>query len=243
VSRAAGIGCATASQSRGLTPDLPGKPGDGRHGRRPFGLRSTLNRPQPNPSTVSHGVFAPHSRWRAEVTPAGRGKATTTDLRTPAERHRAMTWAQRLKRVFGIEIRGSCRPGRGRRRGARLRGSWGCRNGVGRRGPGRVHDAGVAACAGGGLRCTNPGIAGRFSSPWTRSAGGQQAQRPWRPGFRAGRLQHCGCLNFLIPRRSRLGTDSSSSSRIDCQALPRRLKHCDRLFSRYGGKVFEEIVE
>jgi hypothetical protein len=28
----------------------------------------------------------------------------TTDLRTPAERHRAMSWAQRLKRVFGIEI-------------------------------------------------------------------------------------------------------------------------------------------
>jgi len=54
--------------------------------------------------TRYHGVFAPHSRWRAEVTPAGRGKATTTDLRTPAERPRAKTWAQRLKRVFGIEI-------------------------------------------------------------------------------------------------------------------------------------------
>jgi len=26
------------------------------------------------------------------------------DLRTPAERHRAMSWAQRLKRVLGIEI-------------------------------------------------------------------------------------------------------------------------------------------
>ena len=49
-------------------------------------------------------MFAPHSRWRAEVTPAGRGKPTATDLRTPAERHRAMSWAQRLKRVFGIEI-------------------------------------------------------------------------------------------------------------------------------------------
>jgi len=54
--------------------------------------------------TRYHGVFAPHSRWRAEVTPAGRGKPTATDLRTPAERHRAMSWAQRLKRVFGIEI-------------------------------------------------------------------------------------------------------------------------------------------
>jgi len=58
---------------------------------------------------------------------------------------------------------------------------------------------GVGGCAAGGLRCTNPGIAGRFASLWTRSAGGQPAQRPWRPGFRAGRLQHCGCLNFLYP--------------------------------------------
>ena len=56
--------------------------------------------------TRYHGVFAPHSRWRAEVIPAGRGiKAPPAlDARTPAERHRAMTWAQRLKRVFGIEI-------------------------------------------------------------------------------------------------------------------------------------------
>ena len=36
--------------------------------------------------------------------PKGRGKATTPDLRTPAKRRRAMCWAQRLKRVFGIEI-------------------------------------------------------------------------------------------------------------------------------------------
>ena len=54
--------------------------------------------------TRYHGVFAPHSWWRAEVTAAGRGKPRATDLRTPAERHRALTWAQRLKRVFGIEI-------------------------------------------------------------------------------------------------------------------------------------------
>ena len=56
--------------------------------------------------TRYHGVFAPHSRWRAEVTPAGRGHRVppALDARTPAERHRAMSWAQRLKRVFGIEI-------------------------------------------------------------------------------------------------------------------------------------------
>ena len=40
--------------------------------------------------TRYHGVFAPHSRWRAEVTPAGRGKPTLPDLRTPAQRHRAL---------------------------------------------------------------------------------------------------------------------------------------------------------
>jgi hypothetical protein len=57
--------------------------------------------------TRYHGVFAPHSHWRAEVTPAGRGKgsaATATASHTPAERHRAMSWAQRLKRVFRLDI-------------------------------------------------------------------------------------------------------------------------------------------
>jgi len=55
-------------------------------------------------------VFAPNSKHRALITPAGRGKGrktTTTNEtqdRTPAERHAAMTWAQRLKRVFNIDI-------------------------------------------------------------------------------------------------------------------------------------------
>jgi len=55
-------------------------------------------------------VFAPNSKYRARVTPARRGRggqhATTEDLDepTPAERRAAMTWAQRLKRVFGIDI-------------------------------------------------------------------------------------------------------------------------------------------
>ena len=51
-----------------------------------------------------HGVFAPHSALRAAVTPAGRGQKTGSSERSAAERHRAMSWAQRLKRVFGIEI-------------------------------------------------------------------------------------------------------------------------------------------
>lgn len=54
--------------------------------------------------TRYHGVFAPHSALRAAVTPAGRGKKTGAGERSPAGRQRAMTWAQRLKRVFRIDI-------------------------------------------------------------------------------------------------------------------------------------------
>jgi hypothetical protein len=54
-----------------------------------------------------HGVFAPN---RAQVTKPHRGKgasaqaAAATDERTAAERRAAMSWAQRLKRVFNIDI-------------------------------------------------------------------------------------------------------------------------------------------
>jgi hypothetical protein len=52
--------------------------------------------------TRYHGVFAPHSGWRAQITPAGRGRgAPAVDTRTLTERHRAMTWAQRLKQWDG----------------------------------------------------------------------------------------------------------------------------------------------
>jgi hypothetical protein len=58
--------------------------------------------------TRFHGVFAPHSKLRAAVTPAHRGvggKAVPADPDKPiTPRHVAMCWAQRLKRVFGIEI-------------------------------------------------------------------------------------------------------------------------------------------
>jgi hypothetical protein len=60
--------------------------------------------------TRFHGVFAPNSAHRAQVTKAGRGKggsaqaAAETDDRTPAERRASMSWAQRLKRVFDIDI-------------------------------------------------------------------------------------------------------------------------------------------
>ncbi len=64
--------------------------------------------------TRFHGVFAPNSAHRAQVTPAKRGKgskAGASDVpedTTPAERRAAMTWAQRLKRVFNIDIE-TCR--------------------------------------------------------------------------------------------------------------------------------------
>jgi len=55
--------------------------------------------------TRYHGVFAPHSPWRAAIMPAGRGsRKAATDTRTPAERHRAMRWAPRLKRVFKLDL-------------------------------------------------------------------------------------------------------------------------------------------
>jgi len=60
--------------------------------------------------TRFHGVFAPNSKLRAWLTPAQRGKGNPvrvtdeTQAQTPAERRAAMTWAQRLKRVFSIEI-------------------------------------------------------------------------------------------------------------------------------------------
>jgi len=55
-------------------------------------------------------VFAPHSKLRAWVTPAQRGTGNTaraadeTQEPTPAERRAAMTWAQRCRRVFNIDI-------------------------------------------------------------------------------------------------------------------------------------------
>ena len=60
--------------------------------------------------TRFHGVFAPNNKHRVQVTPAKRGKGNKVKVPnespdpTPAERHASMTWAQRLKRVFNIDI-------------------------------------------------------------------------------------------------------------------------------------------
>ena len=72
-------------------------------------LAALVPKPRVN-LTRFHGVFAPNSKHRAQVTPGKRGKgseSTTSNEfedRTPAERRASMTWAQRLKRVFGIDI-------------------------------------------------------------------------------------------------------------------------------------------
>ena len=71
--------------------------------------------------TRFHGVFAPNSHLRAQVVPGRRPRCTGDDGmdaggrathgavaeetdRTAAAAHAAMTWAQRLKRVFNIDI-------------------------------------------------------------------------------------------------------------------------------------------
>ena len=49
----------------------------------------------------------PNSKYRVDVTPAKRCKGRShqeNEDKTPAQRHRAMTWAQRLKRVFNIDV-------------------------------------------------------------------------------------------------------------------------------------------
>ena len=76
-------------------------------------LAALVPKPRVN-LTRFHGVFAPNSKHRSLVTKAGRGKGnkvkptSETQDQTQAERHAAMTWAQRLKRVFNIDIE-TCR--------------------------------------------------------------------------------------------------------------------------------------
>jgi len=72
-------------------------------------LAALVPKPRVN-LTRFHGVFAPNSKHRALVTPAKRGKGSKLKApdeaqdQMPAERRAAMTWAQRLKRVFNIDI-------------------------------------------------------------------------------------------------------------------------------------------
>jgi hypothetical protein len=80
----------------------------------PLMLAALVPKPRVN-LTRFHGVFVevphqPNSKYRALVTPAKRGKGNkreenckTGDCKS-AKGHAAMTWAQRLKRVFKIDI-------------------------------------------------------------------------------------------------------------------------------------------
>ena len=74
-------------------------------------LAALVPKPRVN-LTRFHGVLAPNSKHRINVTPAKRGKGGNSkqDLKSkknaepPVGEHMEMTWAQRLKRVFNIDI-------------------------------------------------------------------------------------------------------------------------------------------
>ena len=75
-------------------------------------LAALMPKPRVN-LTRYHGVFAPNNQRRARVTPARRGRGHKVTVAAPKEatavkRRAPMTWAQRLKRVFNIDIE-TCR--------------------------------------------------------------------------------------------------------------------------------------
>ncbi len=73
-------------------------------------LAALVPKPRVN-LTRFHGVLAPNSKHRIDVTPAKRGKGSSKKQdtsnkgkMTPVGKYKEMTWAQRLKRVFNIDI-------------------------------------------------------------------------------------------------------------------------------------------
>ncbi len=72
-------------------------------------LAALVPKPRAN-LTRYHGVLAPNSKQRIYVTPAKRGKGNTqkqgvkVDEPARVDCHQSMTWAERLKRVFNIDI-------------------------------------------------------------------------------------------------------------------------------------------
>jgi len=64
--------------------------------------------------TRYHGVFAPASAERARIVPRTRAVAERSEA-AAIDRHPGMSWAQRLKRVFAIDIE-TCRQCGGRLR-------------------------------------------------------------------------------------------------------------------------------
>jgi hypothetical protein len=67
-------------------------------------LAALVPKPRVN-LTRFHGVFAPNSALRKQITPKARCEPTAeSETCSPAQQRAAMTWAQRLKRVFNIDI-------------------------------------------------------------------------------------------------------------------------------------------
>ena len=77
----------------------------------PVIARAQNNRPRANLIRY-HGVLAPNSKFRSVVTPAKRGKGSRSkgsdkeisNKESSFRARRSLTWAQRLKRVFNIDI-------------------------------------------------------------------------------------------------------------------------------------------
>jgi Putative transposase len=75
-------------------------------------LAALVPKPRVN-LTRYHGVFAPNSKHRVDVTPAKRGKGRTrlaSEDKTPQQHHQAMTWAQRLTNSTGLNLNGFSQP-------------------------------------------------------------------------------------------------------------------------------------
>jgi hypothetical protein len=69
-------------------------------------LASLVPKPRVN-LTRYHGILAPHARERSLITPATRRAAHKTaeqHSRSPAQHRQRMTWAERLRRVFNIDV-------------------------------------------------------------------------------------------------------------------------------------------
>ena len=62
-------------------------------------LAALVPKPRVN-LTRFHGVFAPNSKYRAHITPGKRGKGKKVGAKGRA----SMSWAQRLKWVFNIDV-------------------------------------------------------------------------------------------------------------------------------------------
>ncbi len=66
-------------------------------------LAALVPKPRVN-LTRFHGVFAPNSQHRAQVTTKLAKRLKPASVKQTETKHKGMTWAQRLKRVFGIEV-------------------------------------------------------------------------------------------------------------------------------------------